>query len=343
MTSAPHFASDNNAGAHPDVLRAIAEANSGHVRSYGQDPYSERATELFRRHFGENTEVFLVFTGTAANVLGLSGVMRPHQAVICADGAHVNLDECSAPERFIGCKLLTVRSANGKLVPTDLDPLLHGINDEHRAQPRVVSVSQATELGTVYRVAELRALVDAAHERGLLVHLDGARIANAAAALGVPLRVLTTDVGIDLMSFGGTKNGLLGAEAVLLLNGTASPDFKYIRKQGMQLASKMRFLAAQFVALLEGDLWLRNAAHANAMARRLAGRVEGLRRVRLTQPVEANGVFAVIPPDTVAPLQERRAFGVWNPEISEVRWMTSWDTTEGDVDQFAADIREIVG
>jgi threonine aldolase len=343
MTPARHFASDNNAGAHPEVLRTINEANSGHVRSYGQDPYSERAIEIFRRHFGESTEVFLVFTGTAANVLGLSGVMRPHHAVICAEGAHVNLDECSAPERFIGCKLLTVRSANGKLGPTDLDPLLHGLNDEHRAQPRVVSVSQATELGTVYRVAELRALVDAAHERGLMVHLDGARIANAAATLGVPLRAIATDVGVDLVSFGGTKNGLLGAEAVLFLNGTASPDFKYIRKQGMQLASKMRFLAAQFTALLEGDLWLRNAAHANAMARRLAQRVEGLRRVRLTQPVEANGVFAVIPPDTVTPLQERRAFGVWNPEISEVRWMTSWDTTERDVDDFAADIREIVG
>jgi threonine aldolase len=343
MNPIRHFASDNNAGVHPEVLAAIAQANVGHARAYGADPFTARAVAAFRSHFGEETEAFLVYGGTGANVLGIQAVTRPHQAVICADGAHINIDECSAPERFSGCKLLTVPTQDGRIRPDDLDPLLHGLGDEHRVQPRVLSVSQATELGTVYQVADLRALCDAAHDRGLLVHVDGARIANAAASLGVPLRAITTDVGVDLLSFGGTKNGLLGAEAVLFLGGLAIPDFKYIRKQGMQLASKMRFLAAQFLALLEGDLWLRNATHSNRMARRLADRIAGLRNVRLTQPVEANGVFAILPAAAIVPLQERRNFGVWNPVTNEVRWMTAWDTTEEDVDSFAADIREVVG
>ena len=344
MTIGRDFASDNNAGVHPQILRALADANVGHVRPYGQDPFTKAAEAALRAEFGEQTSVFFVSNGTAANVLGLEAVTRPGQAVICAEASHINVDECGAPERFTGCKLLAVPAPDGKLRSTDLDPLLDAnLGDEHRVQPRVLSVTQATEAGTVYRPAELRALADAAHARGLLVHLDGARLANAAASLDLSLRAITTDVGIDFVSFGGTKNGLLGAEAVLFLNGLSVPDFKYLRKQGAQLASKMRFQAVQFSALLKDGLWRRNAAHANAMAGRLAQRVEGLKRVRVTQPVEANGVFATIPPETVAPLQARRFFGIWNPAISEVRWMTAWDTTEEDVDAFAADIREVVG
>ncbi|MFN8646051.1 MAG: beta-eliminating lyase-related protein [Gemmatimonadales bacterium] len=336
------FASDNNAGVHPEVLAALASANAGHVRSYGHDALTERARGLFRTHFGPRADAWFVFNGTAANVLGLGAVTRPYQAVICSDGAHIHVDECGAPERIAGCKLLPVRCPDGKLRPADLPPLLHGIGDEHRVQPRVLSLTQSTELGTVYSVAELRALVAAAHGHGLLVHLDGARLANAAVSLGLPLAAFTTDLGVDLLSFGGTKNGLLGAEAVVFLQGTGGDAMAYLRKQGMQLASKMRFLAAQFVALLEGDLWHRNAAHANAMARLLAERVRDVPGITLTQPVQANGVFARVPPVHIPALQERAYFYVWNPEQAEVRWMTAWDTTEADVERFAAAVREIV-
>lgn len=336
------FASDNNAGVHPEVLAALAAANAGHVRSYGHDALTDRARELFRTHFGPRADAWFVFNGTAANVLGLGAVTRPYQAVICSDGAHIHVDECGAPERIAGCKLLPVRCPDGKLRPADLPPLLHGVGDEHRVQPRVLSLTQSTELGTVYSVAELQALVTAAHGHGLLVHLDGARLANAAVSLGLPFAAFTTDLGVDLLSFGGTKNGLLGAEAVVFLQGTGGEAMAYLRKQGMQLASKMRFLAAQFVALLEGDLWHRNAAHANAMARLLAERVRDVPGVTLTQPVQANGVFARVPPVHIPALQDRAYFYVWNPELAEVRWMTAWDTTESDVERFAAAVREIV-
>ena len=339
----PHaFASDNNAGVHPEVLAALTAANAGHVRSYGHDALTERARELFRTHFGPRADAWFVFNGTAANVLGLGAVTRPYQAVICSDGAHIQVDECGAPERIAGCKLLPVRCPDGKLRPADLPPLLHGIGDEHRVQPRVLSLTQATELGTVYSLEELRALVAAAHGHGLLVHLDGARLANAAVSLGVPFAACTTDLGVDLLSFGGTKNGLLGAEAVVFLQGTGGEAMAFLRKQGMQLASKMRFLAAQFVALLDGDLWQRNAAHANAMARRLADRVRDVPGITITQPVQANGVFARVPPVHIPALQACAYFYVWNPEQDEVRWMTAWDTTEADVDRFAAAVREIV-
>lgn len=336
------FASDNNAGVHPEVLAALAAANAGHARSYGHDPLTGQAREVFRHHFGPLADAWFVFNGTAANVLGLAAVTRPHEAIICSDGAHINVDECGAPERFTGCKLLPVRCPDGKLRPADLPPLLHGIGDEHRVQPRVVSITQATELGTVYTAAEIRALADAAHAHGLLLHLDGARLANAAVSLGLPLRALTTDAGVDLLSFGGTKNGLLGAEAIVFPQGAGGESMAFIRKQGMQLASKMRFLAAQFIALLGGDLWQRNAGHANRMARLLAEQVRGVPGITLTQPVEANGVFARVPPEHIPALQERAFFYVWNPETSEVRWMTAWDTTEQDVATFAGAVREIV-
>ncbi len=336
------FASDNNAGVHPEVLAALAAANAGHARSYGHDPLTGQAREVFRHHFGPLADAWFVFNGTAANVLGLAAVTRPHEAIICSDGAHIHMDECGAPERFTGCKLLPLRCPDGKLQPEDLAPLVHGVGDEHRVQPRVVSITQATELGTVYTAAEIRALADAAHAHGLLLHLDGARLANAAVSLGLPLRALTTDAGVDLLSFGGTKNGLLGAEAIVFLHGNGGEAMPYIRKQGMQLASKMRFMAAQFIALLGGDLWQRNAGHANRMARLLAEQVRGIPGISLTQPVEANGVFARVPPAHIPALQERAYFYVWNPETSEVRWMTAWDTTEQDVSSFAAAVREIV-
>ncbi len=342
MTGQRHFASDNSAGVHPAVLAAIAEANVGHEPAYGHDPYSERAAGLFRGHFGEAARAWLVFNGTAANVLGLNALTQPHHAVICADGAHINVDECGAPERFTGCKLLPVPTPDGKLRPADIAPWLGYRGDEHRVQPRVVSISQATEVGTVYQVGEIRALAEAAHQHGLLLHMDGARLANAAVSLGGSLRDCTTDAGVDVLSFGGTKNGLLGAEAVVFLHGGGDADMPFQRKQGMQLASKMRFLAAQFIALLGTDLWQESAAHANRMARLLAARVRDVPRITVTQPVEANGVFARVPPEHIPALQARASFLVWNAGTSEVRWMTAWDTTEDDVERFAVAVREIV-
>ena len=337
-----HFASDNYAGVHPEVLQALAEANVGHAASYGHDRWTERAQSVFRERFGPATRAYLVFNGTAANVLGIQAVTRPFNAVLCAEGAHIQVDECGAPERFSGCKLLLCPTPDGKLRPGDITSRLTGIGDEHRVQPRVVSITQATELGTVYTQDEVRALAETAHANGLVLHMDGARLANAAVGLALSLRQITTDVGVDLVSFGGTKNGLMGAEAVLFLGGPDQGDFAYIRKQGMQLASKMRFLAAQFIALLGGDLWHRNAAHSNRMARLLADRLHGVSGITLTQAVEANGVFARVPPEHIPALQERAFFQVWNPAISEVRWMMSWDTTEEDVEQFAAAAREIL-
>jgi threonine aldolase len=343
------FASDNFAGAHPDILAALAEANDGHVPAYGDDPYTAAAEQRLREHFGDQTQAFLVFNGSAANVLSLLQTARPFEAVICPDSAHMNVDECGAPERIAGVKLYTVAAPAGKLTPELVRARLRGIRigDEHAAQPRIVSISNATELGTVYTPAEVRALADLAHERDMLLHVDGARLANAAACLGVPLRALATDAGADLLSFGGTKNGLLIGEAVVFLNAELAADFQFVRKQSLQLASKMRFIAAQFDALLRDDLWLRNAAHANEMAARLAHAVKEISGVRVTQQVEANGVFAVLPrPATQRLLAEwpgEIPFHVWNEETGEVRWMTAWDTTEEDVDRFAAAIAEAVG
>jgi threonine aldolase len=342
MTARRHFASDNYAGVHPEVLQAITEANVGHAPSYGTDRWTERAQSAFREHFGPATRAFPVFNGTAANVLCIQAVTRPYHAVICAEGAHINVDECGAPERFSGCKLVPCSTPDGKLRPADIISRLTGVGDEHRVQPRVVSITQATELGTVYTPEEVRVLAETAHANDLLLHMDGARLANAAVGLGVSLRQLTTDVGVDILSFGGTKNGLMGAEAVLFLGGAERPEFAFIRKQAMQLASKMRFLSAQFVALLGTDLWRRNAENANRMARLLADRLTGIAGITLTQAVEANGVFARVPPEHIPALQERTFFYVWNPATSEVRWMMSWDTTAEDVEQFVEAVREIV-
>jgi threonine aldolase len=336
------FASDNQAGVNPAVLDAIAAANEGHAASYGHDGLTERLQARFHEHFGEVAQAFPVFNGTAANVLALRAACRPWEAVICAETAHLNVDECGAPEAIAGVKLLCVEGIDGKLTPELVtERTLARRGDEHQVQARVVSISQSTELGTVYSVDELAALGEAAHAAGLVLHVDGARLSNAAAALDLPLRALSTDVGVDIVSFGGTKNGLLGAEAVVFLNAELAHGFLYIRKQSLQLASKMRFLAAQLDALLTDGLYLRLAAHANAMATRLAAAVRELPGVSITRPVQANAVFAILPPGAAQHLQERFAFYIWDERSGEVRWMCAWDTTPEDVDEFAQAVAEI--
>jgi threonine aldolase len=333
------FASDNYAGVHPEVLAAIAAANEGHARSYGDDPWTARAEACIREHFGPDARAFPVFNGTAANVLCIEALTLPWEAVICAATAHLNVDECGAPERA-GRKLLAVDTPDGRLTPELVEPLATRFGDQHAVQPRVVTITQSTELGTRYPPDQVAELAAWAHERGMLLHVDGARLCNAAAALDVPLRALTTDLGVDAVSLGGTKNGLLGVEAAVFLDPQHAENFPYVRKQAMQLASKMRFLSAQLEALLAGDLWRRNAAHANAMAARLAAAVAGVPGVRITQPVEANGVFAILPPGVAELLQERFAFYVWDEATGEVRWMCAWDTTPEDVDAFVAAVAE---
>jgi len=336
------FASDNNAGVHPEVIEAIRAANEGHVVAYGDDPFTERAVELFKKHFGGDVAVYFVFGGTGANVLGLKAITKSHQAIICAETAHVNVDECGAPENFTGCKLLTVSTPDGKLRVEQIKPLLHGIGVEHHVQPAVITISQATEMGTVYTKNELKTLADFAHDRGMLLHIDGARLSNAAVSLDASLKEITADVGVDVLSFGGTKNGMMYGEAVVFFDPKLAADFKYIRKQGMQLSSKMRFIAAQFEAMLSGNLWRRGPEHANRMAQLLAGELAKLPQIKITQPVEANGVFAVIPSEHIPALQQKYFFYVWNEEISEVRLMASFDTTEEDIRDFVAFVRETV-
>jgi threonine aldolase len=323
-------------------LAAIEAANSGHTYGYGHDPLTEALGDRFKREFGEHALGYPVWSGTAANVLSLRATCRPWEAVICAPTAHLNVDECGAPEAIAGVKLLIAAAEHGKVTPETVETTIERVGDEHAVQARVLSVSQCTELGTVYTVEELSALADCAHGRNLLLHVDGARLANAAAALGVPLRSLTAEVGVDVLSFGGTKNGLLGAEAVVFLNPDLGEGFKYLRKQSLQLASKMRFLAAQLHALLQDELWLRSASHSNAMAGLLAERVGGLPGVNITRPVQTNAVFAALPPDAIAELQRQYDFYMWDERVGEVRWMCSWDTTEEDVEEFAGAVTAAV-
>jgi threonine aldolase len=335
------LASDNWAGVHPEVIEAIAAANEGHAPAYGDDSWTAAAKERFREHFGPASEAWPVFNGSAANVLCLRAVCRPGEAVVCPAGAHMNVDECGAPERIAGVKLLTIASPDGKLTPELLEAGVdwERVGDEHFSQPRVVSISNSTELGTVYDADEVRRLADFAHRRDMLLHVDGARIANAAAALEVALGEITTDADVDLLSFGGTKNGLLVADAVVILREGLGERLQFIRKQSLQLASKMRFLSVQLATLLAGDLWLRNAAHANAMARRLGDSIGAVEGVELAQPVQANGVFAVVPAQAIERLEfdadGNRGFHVWERATRMVRLMCAWDTTEAEVDAFA--------
>ena len=338
------FASDNYAGIHPEVLAAIGAADGGHQVAYGEDTYTARLQQVIAEHFGDGAQAFPVFNGTGANVVGLQSMLPRWGAVIAASSAHINVDEGGAPERVAGIKLLPVATADGKLTPELIDTEAWGWGDEHRAQPLVVSITQSTELGTVYTVEEIRAITEHAHARGMRVHMDGARLANAAAALNLPLRAFTRDAGVDVLSFGGTKNGAMIGEAVVVLSAEASDGLVFLRKLNMQLASKMRFISAQLIALLEGDLWLRNARHANAMAKRLRTGIEtGLRDgsicgVEFTQLTQVNGVFATLPDGIADRLRASFRFYDWDASRREVRWMCAFDTTSNDVDAFVAAI-----
>ncbi|KUI30264.1 low specificity L-threonine aldolase [Mycobacterium sp. GA-2829] len=336
------FASDNYAGVHPEVLTALATANGGHQVAYGEDRYTARLRDVVHEHFGDRAEVYPVFNGTGANVVSLTSVLPRWGAVIAASTAHINTDEAGAPERVTGIKLLTVAAPDGKLTPELIAREAWGWGNEHRAQPLAVSITQATELGTLYRPDEVRAIADSAHGRGMALHVDGSRLWNAAAALGVPFREFTTDVGVDVLSLGGTKNGLLGVEAVVVVDPDRATGLSYLRKLTMQLNSKMRFASAQLLALFDDGLGLRSAAHSNAMARRLRAALEEASPPGLafTQPTEANAIFATVPTDAADRIRERVRFYDWDRARGEVRWMTAWDTTEDDVDGFVDIIRE---
>lgn len=329
------FASDNASGVHPKVLEAMSRVNEGHASAYGDDAYSRSVCQRIAAAAGGG-EAFLAFNGTGANVLALASLVKPYEAILCADSAHIAVDECAAAERFIGCKVMGVPTPDGKLSPALLQPHLARRGDQHAAQPRAISITQSTETGLVYSLTEMRALVDFCHANELRLHVDGARFANAVAAGGGA-------AGVDALSFGGTKNGAAGAEAVVLFDPPAAGSFKFIRKQGMQLASKSRFIAAQFDALLTDDLWLKNARHANAMAGLLAREASKVPGVRVVRRVEANAVFAKLPAEAIAPLQSAWPFYVWDAPKHEVRWVCSWDTTEGDVRGFVESLRKFAG
>ncbi|MDD2550497.1 MAG: beta-eliminating lyase-related protein [Bacteroidales bacterium] len=341
-TSKRGFASDNNSGVHPNILASLADVNSGHTLAYGDDHYTEEAVNLFRKEFGEQAEVFFVFIGSAANVLGIKAATQPYNAVICPDTAHINVDECGAPERFSGCKLLTVSCPDGKLTIDLVKKHMHGFGFQHHSQPKLISISQATELGTLYTVEEIKALAKFAHEHNMYLHMDGARVANAAAAMGLNFRDFTTDAGVDILSFGGTKNGMMYGEAVVFLRPELAKDFMYTRKQGLQLASKMRYISAQFIVYLTGNQWKTTADHANNMAKLLVKELSSVPQIKITQSVDVNGVFAIVPPHIIEKLQDEYFFYMWDEEQSEARWMTSWDTTEDDIHSFVKTIKSLL-
>lgn len=334
------FASDNNSGVHPEIMKELVSANTGHAIGYGSDPYTENAKELFREKLGKDTEAFFVFTGTAANVLGICGVTRSWNSVITAYTAHLNQDECGAPEKFSGCKVITVDTPDGKLTVDSIKGFMHGFGFEHHAQPGVVSVSQSTEMGTVYTPEEIKEIAGYVHGLGLYLHMDGARIANAAASLDVSLKEISTDAGVDILSFGGTKNGMMMGEAVCFLRPGLSADFKFIRKQGMHLASKMRYISAQYIAYFRNDLWKRCAGHSNLMAQVLAERLRQTDGIKIVQKVQSNGVFVMIPSAVAERVREEFFFYPWDESRSEFRLMTSWDTTEEDIEGFIEVLRK---
>ncbi len=337
------FGSDNWSGVHSDVLAAIADANVGHAPSYGNEDWTKEAVKKIRALVGKDCEVYLLFSGTAANVLGLQSMVRSHQAVICAETAHVHTSEAGAAEKHIGCKLIPLPAAHGKISPADIPKQLGYIGNEHHVQPKAVTVTQSTEYGTVYSLAELKAISEVTHDNGMYLHMDGARIFNAAVSLGCSIEETTRGVGVDVLSFGGTKNGLIAGEALVFFNRKLAEDFDFRRMQGMQLASKMRFVAAQYVALLSNDLWKKNAEHANRMAKLLGDGICGLPGVTLTQKVQSNSVFAIVPPDSIPKVQKEFGFHVWNKDLSEVRLVTSFDTDEGEVRKFCSVLAGTVG
>lgn len=340
------FGSDNHSGISPEVLKAIANANVDHALAYGDDEYCERTTSLFKQVFGQQAGVYYVFNGTGANVLCIDAMCRSHHAVVCSDTAHIHVDECGAPQRIVGCKLLTVPTPDGKLTPDLVRTQLHGFGFEHHSQPRAISIAQSTELGTLYTLDEIRTLADLAHSYNMYLHVDGARLANAAVALGCSFREMTTDCGVDCLSFGGTKNGLLMGESAVILNPALDNELKYRRKQMGQLCSKMRFMAAQFEAYLteqDGDpLWRRNALHSNNMAMLLYNEVSKVSGVKVMYPVQVNSVFVQLPHEVWTELQKEYFFYDWDEANNVVRWMCSFDTTEEDIHNFVAALRRLL-
>ena len=330
------FASDNFASVHPKVMQALERANDGHAMAYGADSYTKKAEEKFRALFETDCDVLFVWNGTGANVVSLRSLLRPFEAVVCAKTAHINVDECGAPEWMTGSKLIPLQTEDGKLTVEQIRSVLHGFGDQHHVQPKVISITQSTEYGTLYTLDEMRAIANLAHAQDMYLHVDGARIANAAAALNCSLKQLITDTGVDVLSFGGTKNGLMFGEAVVFFKKGLVENAKFYRKQSAQLCSKNRYIAAQFNALLSDDLWLENAKHANDMAKRLLEKVKDIKGVTITQSLQVNAIFARIPKAAIPVLQEKNFFWIWNEEIGEVRWMTSWDTTDDDIDAFVS-------
>jgi len=337
------FASDNWSGVCPEIMQALQDVNTGHNEAYGEldDPVTGTAIRKFKQHFGDDIAVFFVYNGTAANVLGVGQFMRSFHAVVTAKTSHLNEDECAAPEKFIGTKILEVEPHNGKIKPEQVEPFLESFGFQHHAQPKVISISQVTEMGTVYTPDEIKALVDFAHKNNMFLHMDGARIANAAVSLNKDFRSFTVDTGVDVLSFGGTKNGLMFGESVVFFGKEKALDFEYLRKQGMQLHSKMRYIAAQFDRYLTDDLWKKNAQHANDMAKILAEKLSPFSQLKITQEVNANGVFCIMPPELIPQLQKKYFFHVWDEQTHEVRLMCSWDTTEEDIEGFVSLIKQL--
>lgn len=347
------FASDNNSGVHSEVLDEIIKSNIEHEKGYGDDRYTEQAISSFKQLLGEDIEVYFTMTGTGSNTLAIAAVCSSYHSVLCADTAHINVDECGSPEKLTGCKLVSIPTLDGKLTPDLIRPYLHGFGVCHHSQPGLISITQVTELGTIYTPEEIRAIADLAHNSGLYLHVDGARISNAVASLNIPISELITDSGVDILSFGGTKNGMLMGEAVVIINqehrttkrliedsSAATAPIEYYRKQNAQLFSKMRYVGAQFKAYFRDDLWLNSASHANKMAALLASRVAEIPEVKITQKVQANGVFAIVPAAVIPILQKKFFFYVWDYNLNEVRWMTSFDTTEDEIKLFADELQK---
>ncbi len=335
------FLSDNNSGVHPVILDAICKCNKEHEYPYGDDTYSQEAISKFKEVFGTDVDVYFVGTGTAANVISLGSFLRPFEGVICPDSAHINVDECGAFEKFSGCKLLYVPNRNGKITTEDIGSFFSSLGDEHQTQPKIVSISQITELGTLYTLKEIREIAEFAHKNNLFLHVDGARISNAAAALNVSYKEMIVDTGVDLLSFGGTKNGMLMGEAIISMNPDISRHLKFMRKQGMHLISKMRYISCQFIPYLENDLWLESAKHANRMASLLASQVEKVPQIKLMNHAEGNMIFARIPKSWVQPLKEKYDFYLIDEKESLVRWVTSFDTTEEEISEFVNEIKKL--
>lgn len=337
-----NFASDNYAPTHPQVMQWLNRANNGPAQAYGNDTFTTQAQNEFKKQFGDACDAFFVWNGTSANVLSLGSRLKSFQSVLCSDVAHITMDECGAPERHLGSKLALIPNHHGKIMPGQLEHYFHRLGDVHSVQPKILSLTQATEYGTIYQLDELKALVDLAHSYKMLIHLDGARLANAAVTLKCSFKAMTTDLKIDLVSFGGTKNGLMGAEAVVFPQGEANQEFAYIRKQGLHLASKMRYLSAQFLAYFENDLWKTNASHANSMAQLLGKQLSEMGgEISVTQPVQANGVFVSMPKSKITELQKKFSFYTWNEQKNEVRLMCSFNTTAEEVNSFVNELRHL--